>query len=39
VDLLHGGAFVESVVGEGTTVYVVLPFKLPDDVVASLKRA
>ncbi len=39
VDLLQGHAFVESVVGEGTTVYVVLPFKLSDDVVASPKRA
>ncbi|HDQ41230.1 MAG TPA: hypothetical protein ENN39_09420, partial [Desulfonatronum sp.] len=33
VDLMGGSISVDSAVGQGTTVYVVLPFKLPADEV------
>ncbi|SMP52933.1 PAS domain S-box-containing protein [Desulfonatronum zhilinae] len=31
VDLMNGNIAVESITGQGTTMHVVLPFKLPDD--------
>jgi len=34
VDLMHGRIFLESALGEGTAVHVVLPFRLPHGVAA-----
>ena len=39
VELMHGHIHIESVLGEGTSVHVVLPFRLPQCAVSATMRS